>query len=153
MEKRYVCPQCGEAAVIKGEEWEMDYNDPVLVCKKCSKEFLRPGCREIAISKIRFDDTLRVSLWAILPLLGGIALILLSLSFHGAVAVTRPKNLILGILFILAGIYLVISCLKNHNKKQAYLRAESKRSRERCADPDYKDKLVAMGYKIKKEKV
>ena len=152
MEKKYMCPKCSQLTAVTGEEWELDYNDPILECEHCGEPILRVGCREIGFSGIRFDDKLPVTLWALLPLLGGIILILLSLSFHGSVTIFRPKNLILGVLFAISGLYLIFNCLVNHRKKQAYLKAEVLRSKERCADPGYKEKLVALGYKFKKEK-
>lgn len=152
MEKRYICPKCNEITVATGEEWEMDYNDPILECEKCGEPILRVGCREIGFSGIRFDDKLPVTLWALLPLLGGIILILLSLSFHGSVTIFRPKNLILGVLFVISGLYLIFNCLVNHKKKQAYLKEEIQRSAQRCADPAHKEALEKLGYKFKKEK-
>ena len=152
MEKKYMCPKCSQLTAVTGEEWELDYNDPILICPKCGKPILRVGCQEIGFSGIRFDDKLPVTLWAMLPLVGGIILLLLSVSFHGGFTIVRPKNMLLGVLFVCSGFYLIFNCLIHHRKKQAWLKEEITRSRERCAVPGYREKLEALGYKFKKEK-
>ena len=146
MEKRYVCPDCGWSAVLEGEEWELTYNRPVLTCRNCQKEFLRKECKEIAISKVSFDDKLPVTLWLFIPLVVGVIGLLTCVHFGGAVTIFRPKNAIFGLGGFAVFFYGVFSGIKNFKKKRTYLKEEKRRSHVRCADAEYVKKLQNLGY-------
>lgn len=149
MERKYTCPNCGQTSIVNGEEWELDYNCPILTCPNCNHDFLKENCKEIAINKISFDDRLPISLWAIGVFLFGIVLLLSSFHFGGSVNVFRPKSLIFGIITILAGFAMAVSGIKNFKKKCAYLKEEKEKSKMRCANLEYTAKLQALGYKKK----
>ena len=149
MEKKYTCTHCGQENLISGEEWELQYNSPILICPICKNEFLRDECKEIAISKVSFDDKLPVSLWAFGVILVGVVLLLCSFHFGSSVMIFRPKNLIFGLIAIVAGVAMAVSGVKNFKKKRTYLAEEKKRSMERCSDSNYTEKLFALGYKCK----
>ncbi len=149
MEKRYNCPHCGYGTVVKGEEWEVTYSGPILTCTNCQKEFLKEGCREIAISKVSLDDKLPFSVWYFVLLIAGIVGLLTSVHFGGAVTIYRPKNAIFGIIALAAFFYGVFSGIRKFKKKRAYLKEETQRSQARCADGEYVEKLQALGYKKK----
>ena len=150
MVRKYVCPHCAKISIIQGEAWELDYSSPVLTCTKCQKEFLREKSKEIAVSKVSFDDKLPISLWSIGILLAGVVMLLLSFHFDDGVTIFRPKNLIIGAIFVVASFSMAINGIKNFKKKHTYLKEESQRSQARCADASYVDRLTALGYKIKK---
>ncbi len=149
MNKIFTCPHCSHSVSVASEEWEMDYNCPILVCPECKNEFLRENCKEIAISKISFDDKLPVSLWSLGLFIVGIVAFLFCFSDGGGVLIFRPKMVIAGIIFIIAGLGMAVSGIKNFKKKRSYLKEEKERSKTRCADANYTDKLISLGYKTK----
>lgn len=149
MERKYVCPNCGQTNIINGEEWELDYNCPISTCLNCNHDFLREDCKEIAINKISFDDRLPISIWAFGIFLFGVILLLSGFHFGNSIMILRPKNLIFGIIVILAGFSMVVSGIKNFKKKCAYLKKEKEESKIRCANSDYTAKLETLGYKRK----
>ena len=149
MERRYTCPHCQQTTILEGEEWELDYNCPVFVCPSCNNEFLKEGCKEIAISKITLDDRLPISLWAIGICLVGVILLLTGFHFDNGVIILRSKNLILGIVAIVLGFAMAVSGIKNFKKKCIYLKTEREKSRTRCANLGYTTKLETLGYKKK----
>ena len=149
MERSYLCPHCQQNTILEGEEWELDYNCPVLTCPSCNNEFLKEGCKEIAISNINLDDRLPISIWALGICLVGILLLLTSFHFSNSVMIFRPKNLIFGIIVILMGLTMAVSGIKNFKKKCVYFKIEKEKSKTRCANLEYTTKLETLGYKKK----
>ena len=151
MEKKYTCPHCGKVIKDNKESWEHKYNNPILICPNCQNEFLRENCKEIAISKVSFDDKLPISLWMLILFLLGIFLLIGTVfPLTGPLRVFHPKRLIFGIILIVAGLIGSADGIKNFKKKRQYLAEEKKRSEMRCANTEYTAKLDALGYNKKK---
>jgi len=147
MERRYTCPHRHQTSIFEGEEWELDYNCPVLICSSCNNEYLKEGCKEIAISKISLDDRLPISLWAIGICLAGVLLVLSGFHFGNSVMIFRPKNMIFGIIAILAGLTMAVSGIRSFKKKCTYFKFEKEASKIRCSNLEYTTKLETLGYK------
>lgn len=142
------CPYCktkikgtpGAGAESQGHD--KAYGSPFRVCPKCGKSMLDKRYREIAVDGLYWDDKLPVSLSNLIGLALAVVFLLV---VQNATEGEKWLMYTLAGLVILSGIYQLF----NRGKHKAALEKEKAASIGRLKDPEYVQRLINAGYKLK----
>lgn len=137
------CPHCG----LKYAYWQPKntalYGSPFRVCSRCGKVFIDKMYKEIAVDGYNEYFLMKVQPFSIFAIVIGIILILVDV-----LGIKVYLAAVIGGIFLIAGIYFVISDIRDHEKRIAEYKKLKKESEDRLSDPEYAKALKELGYNV-----